>query len=133
MHFYRFFCGEGKCVCTAFYCLAVIFKAQITYRLSDAFYKWHLSLLLLSLTLLKPVLMLQKVQVYSLQCTVADQQGGKCTGFDDEDRTRVTLCFLLIFGFHSQKPWGKVTGFQNTKASQNIVLYNPVDLSGKVL
>ena len=47
-----------------------IFKGQITYRLSDAFYKWRLSLL--SLTLLKPVLMLQKVQVYSLRCTVAN-------------------------------------------------------------
>ena len=45
-------------------------RRQITYMLSEAFYKWRLSLL--SLTLLKPVLMLQKVQVYSLRCKVAD-------------------------------------------------------------
>ena len=36
------------------------------------------------------------VQVYSLRYTVADQQEGTCTHFDDEDQTRVTLCFLLI-------------------------------------
>ena len=59
---------------------------------------------------------------------MADQQGGKCTHFDDEDQTRVTLCFLLIFGFHSQKPWGKLTGFQNAKASKNNELYNPVTM-----
>ena len=35
---------------------------------------------------------------------------------------------LELFGFHSQEPRGKVTGFQNTKASQNIVLYNPVTM-----
>ena len=35
---------------------------------------------------------------------------------------------LDFFGFHSQEPWGKVTGYQNTKASQNNELYNPVTM-----
>ena len=41
------------------------------------------------------VLMLQKVQVYSIRCTVADQQGGNGTHFDDEDQTEQHCAFFL--------------------------------------
>ena len=65
--------------------------------------------------------MLQKVQVYSVRCTVADQQGGNCTHFDDEDQTRVTLCFLYkctVYGAQWQTSKGGIVHILMMKTRQ---------------
>ena len=66
--------------------------------------------------IVKPILQRLQVLIIPFFTTF---KGEKCTHF---------LPVTFPLGFHSQEPRGKVTGFQNTKASQNNELYNPVTM-----